>query len=65
MFIGTIFEFLNIIHNLLVFVGQFYIIRIFLWYKEQSETVKIIKFAGKKGQNKRVGKNIFQKLINV
>ena len=38
MFIGTIFEFLNIIHNLLVFVGQFYIIRIFLWYKEQSET---------------------------
>ena len=40
MFIGTIFEFLNIIHNLLVFVGQFYIIRIFLWYKEQSETVK-------------------------
>ena len=48
MFIGTIFEFLNIIHNLLVFVGQFYIIRIFLWYKEQSETVKTIKFAGKK-----------------
>ena len=48
MFIGTIFEFLNIIHNLLVFVGQFYIIRIFLWYKEQSETVKQSNLRGKK-----------------